>query len=89
MLELGFGQLFVHLWRCADESRVLFYLHRAGISKETMAQEGKLRTLYNRVRMYERTTNLTRSTSVCTSMMRKCSSSDESGSARRSCTSSD
>ena len=39
--------------------------------------------------MYDRITNLTRSISVWTNIILKCSSSDESGSARKSWTSSD
>ncbi len=46
-------------------------------------------TLCSRVLMYDRMTNLTRSISVCTSIMRKCSSSEESGSARNNSTSFD
>lgn len=41
-------------------------------------------TLCNLARIYDRTTNLTRSISVCTSVIRKCSSSDVDGSERRS-----
>lgn len=40
-------------------------------------------TLKSLVRVYELTMNLTRSISVWTSMIRRCSSSDERGSERR------
>jgi len=62
-----------------DESRILFDLvfH---VNVSCLKAHRISPALNNRVRMYDRTTNLTRSTSVCAKMIRICSSSDELGS---------
>jgi hypothetical protein len=93
MVPLSRRQACLHISVGGDEPGVFLYLpdHQVHYQQRHDGHKDREvgRTLNNLVRTYDLTINLTRSISVCTSIILICSSSDEEGSPRRRWTASD